>query len=114
MLPRANRLTASEGFRQTIRSGRRAGSPTLVVHWRPAQDRCVKVGFVVNRAVGNSVVRHRVTRRLRHLMRDRLSGLPPAGTLVVRALPGAATARSADLAADLARCVNRVVAVEPA
>jgi ribonuclease P protein component len=60
-----------------------------------------KVGFVVSKAVGGAVIRHRVARRLRHLMRDRV-GVLPAGTLVVvRALPPAATASSRDLGKDL-------------
>jgi len=60
-----------------------------------------RAGFVVSRAVGGSVVRHRVVRRLRHLVGARLDVLPPNARLVVRALPPAAGATSAQLAADL-------------
>ncbi|BBG05624.1 hypothetical protein PSA01_29040 [Pseudonocardia saturnea] len=60
-----------------------------------------RAGFVVSKAVGNSVVRHRVTRRLRHLVADRLGTLPAGTALVVRALPPAGTATSAELGADL-------------
>jgi ribonuclease P protein component len=66
------------------------------------------VGFVVSKAVGNSVVRHRVSRRLRHLMRDRLGTLPVGCTLVVRALPSAAAASSADLGVDLDAALRRL------
>jgi ribonuclease P protein component len=68
-----------------------------------------QVGFVVSRVVGNAVVRNRVRRRLRHLVRDRLGELPPGGVLVVRALPAAAGASSAELRVDLARCLERVL-----
>ena len=68
------------------------------------------VGFVVGRTVGDAVVRHRVQRRLRHLCRDRLALLPPGSSLVVRALPSAAGASSAELAADLDRCLERGLA----
>ena len=69
-----------------------------------------QVGFVVSRAVGNAVVRNRVRRRLRHLVRDRLAELSPGGAvLVVRALPDAAGASYAELRADLARCLERVL-----
>jgi ribonuclease P protein component len=64
-------------------------------------DTSPRAGFVVSRAVGGSVVRHRVTRRLRHLVRDRLADLPPGAHLVVRALPPAADAPSSVLGADL-------------
>nr|CEL16010.1 Ribonuclease P protein component [Kibdelosporangium sp. MJ126-NF4]CTQ93934.1 Ribonuclease P protein component (EC 3.1.26.5) [Kibdelosporangium sp. MJ126-NF4] len=63
--------------------------------------------------MGNSVVRHRVARRLRHLVADRLGTLTPGSTLVVRALPPAARASSADLAHDFDAAVRRLkLAVE--
>jgi ribonuclease P protein component len=55
----------------------------------------------VSKAVGNSVVRHRVARRLRHLMAPRLADLPAGADVVVRALPAAAQASSEALSADL-------------
>lgn len=109
MLPSAHRLTDSESFRRAVRSGRRAGAATLVVHL--AGDPGVtapRVGFVVSKAVGNAVTRNRVQRRLRHLVRGHLPALPEASLLVVRALPSAATASSAELGADLDRCLQRV------
>jgi ribonuclease P protein component len=74
----------------------------LVVHLHcvPDDDR-PRAGFVVSKAVGGSVVRHRVTRRLRHLVAPRLGTLPPGARLVVRALPPAADATSVELAEDL-------------
>ena len=60
-----------------------------------------RAGFVVSKAVGGAVVRNAVRRRLRHLVRERLTTLPPGATLVVRALPGAADVSYARLATDL-------------
>ena len=119
MLPAAARLTSGESFRRGVREGRRAGSRTLVLHLSgadgPAVDPVVdpaagpaRVGFVVGKAVGGAVVRNRVRRRLRHLVRDRLADLPPASTLVVRALAGAADASYDELRTDLGRCLGRV------
>ena len=68
-----------------------------------------RAGFVVGKAVGNSVVRHRVTRRLRAVVHDQLDRLPPTADLVVRARPEAATATSADLARELAAGLDRVL-----
>ena len=67
------------------------------------------MGFVVSRAVGGSVVRHTVARRLRHLVRARLAALPEGCALVVRALPGSATASSGALGADLDAALERAV-----
>lgn len=66
------------------------------------------VGFAVGRKVGNSVVRSRVTRRLRHVVRPLLPELAPGRNLVVRALSPAADADSALLAADLRAALGDV------
>jgi ribonuclease P protein component len=102
MLPAGSRLHTSDDFAEVVRSGRRAGTRHLVVHLlgtgRPTPPRA---GFVVSGKVGNSVVRHRVTRRLRPLVRRELAGLAAGTDVVVRALPAAAAASSVDLGRDL-------------
>lgn len=115
MLSQSNRLTSGEQFKSTIRAGARAGSTTLVLHWRAADHATLpataapRVGFVVSKSLGNAVVRNLVRRRLRHLMRPRVAQLPGPGALVVRALPAAAAADVAELDADLGRCLTRVL-----
>jgi ribonuclease P protein component len=102
VLPVASRLTHRDEFAQVMRRGRRCGRERLVVHVGrfPGSPR-PRAGFVVSKAVGGSVVRHQVARRLRHLVRSRLAELPPGTGVVVRALPPAAHASSPELAADL-------------
>jgi ribonuclease P protein component len=113
-------LRRSQEFTETVRRGARAGRPLLVVHLdvrsepdaaahrsRPGDD--PRAGFVVSKAVGNSVVRHAVTRRLRHVVRPRLSALPVGSRLVVRALPGSAVASSDQLGADLDAALERAL-----
>lgn len=100
-----------------LRGPVRAATPTLVIHagYLPVGDAAdpaaprppARAGFVVNRAVGGSVVRHRVARRLRHLTAIRLDDLPHGVGIVVRALPTAAEATSDTLARDLARGLAR-------
>ena len=68
-----------------------------------------RAGFVVGKAVGNSVVRHRVTRRLREVLRQELHRLPPTADLVVRARPEAGTADSQLLRRDLVAGVDRLL-----
>jgi ribonuclease P protein component len=113
MLPAAARLRRSEDFREVMRRGTRAGRRRLVVHALQARDpsastQGARAGFVVSKAVGNSVVRHRVSRRLRHLVAARLGTVPAGSSLVVRALPSAATASSAELGADLDAALKRL------
>ncbi|MGN6781586.1 MAG: ribonuclease P protein component [Marmoricola sp.] len=113
-----HRLRDSASFGRTVRGGRRAGGPLLVLHLRtgsPASDgRDVsadpaQVGLVVSRAVGNAVHRNQVKRRLRHLLRARLAALPGGSVLVVRALPRAAEASWAELGRELDRGLSRLV-----
>jgi ribonuclease P protein component len=108
VLPAPHRLTHGADIRRVVRGGRRGGGDLLVVHV-VSHDRPdpVRIGFVVGRSVGNSVVRHRVQRRLRHLCRERLVDLPPGCEVVVRALPPAADATYAELGAALDRCLQR-------
>jgi ribonuclease P protein component len=111
MLPAGSRLHTSEEFAAVVRLGRRSASPRMVVHLltghpgaqsdQAPSDQAPRVGFVVSGKVGNAVVRHRVTRRLRALMRPQLAGLPAGTDVVVRALPAAASASSAELGVDL-------------
>ena len=102
MLPREFRLGSAAEFAAVIKAGRRAGTRTLVVHVSVGgRSDSPHAGFVVSGKVGNSVIRHRVTRRLRPLVRQELRGLAPGTEIVVRALPLAAVATSADLGADL-------------
>jgi ribonuclease P protein component len=112
VLPAAARLRRREDFSLVVRLGRRAGRQNLVVHYLPdpsaAPPSPALAGFIVGRSVGNSVVRHRVTRRLRHLVRDRLPLLPPGSKLVVRALPPAAAADSGALGRDLDGAFGRL------
>nr|WP_306238205.1 MULTISPECIES: ribonuclease P protein component [unclassified Ornithinimicrobium] len=114
-MPRHRRLTRPQEFSAVLRGDgsvtrrRRAGSALLVVHCAMTTDpsRPARVGFVVSRAVGNSVVRHRVVRRLRAITAPRLASLPPATDLVVRANPAAARASSAELATAFDQALGR-------
>jgi ribonuclease P protein component len=105
VLPPERRLTRRADFTDVVRSGRRASRPLLTVHLsvpgdRPASEPA-RAGLVVSKAVGGSVVRTRVSRRLRHLLRDRLPVLPDGTRIVVRAAPAAAAAGSSALGEDL-------------
>ncbi|MEV7613110.1 ribonuclease P protein component [Streptomyces sp. NPDC089799] len=119
MLSPDHRLRRREDFANAVRRGRRAGRPLLVVHLRtsgatdphePGESASpTRAGFVVSKAVGGAVVRNKVKRRLRHLMRDRLSALPTGSLVVVRALPGSGDAGADELARDLDAALARLL-----
>jgi ribonuclease P protein component len=64
--------------------------------------------------VGNAVTRNATRRRLRHLTRERLGSMPEGCAVVVRALPGAATASYAELARSFDTAWQRLRARTPA
>jgi len=99
LMHRDQRMRRSDDFRVASRGQRiRIGRLVLTAALRstdPADG--VRVGFAVGRNVGNSVVRHRVVRRLRAIMRSRTSALPAGARVVVRGLPGCADASHDEL-----------------
>lgn len=100
-----------------MKHGVRAVQPDIVVHARHDPSPSLgdgpgpRVGFVVAKSVGNSVDRHRVTRKLRHAIRAVLTELDPqldpADRIVIRALPGSRSALSARLQQQLRTGVRR-------
>ncbi|AWB84963.1 ribonuclease P protein component [Corynebacterium liangguodongii] len=118
MLPKAHKLSSSADFRRTTSARTRAGSRTLVVHVTTRTDLALtggpRFGFVVSKAVGNAVTRHRVSRQLRHIALEAVHGgvdkLARPHDVVVRALPAAARAPSAQLREDFAAALAAALA----
>ncbi len=100
-------MRSGDEFRHTIRRGAKGAQPTLVIHVVPGTGGHTSVGFVVSKAVGGAVERNRVKRRLRHLMRERVAGLPAGSRVVVRALPAASGSTSRALGDQLDRALAR-------
>lgn len=122
MLPAQHKLHRPGDFSATVRRGRRIGRRTIVLHYldpagdgggaadaRISRSGGPRVGFVVSKAVGNSVVRHAVTRKLRHVVRDVLADVPASADMVIRALPASATATSEELAKDVRKALARAL-----
>ena len=125
MLAAAHRLRRPADFTAVLRRGVRAGRSSVVLHLllpdgdagahpHPHPDAVpvltpARVGFIVPKAVGGSVVRHRVVRQLRALMAARIDEFPPGSRCVVRALAPAADLGSAGLAIELDNVVRRAL-----
>jgi ribonuclease P protein component len=112
VLPAANRMRRSRDFDQVINASARARRGAVVVQFHAtlrAPSAAPLVGLVVGKSVGGSVVRHRVSRKLRAQLSRRLVKLPPGSGTVVRALPPSATASSAALGADVDAALRRVL-----
>jgi ribonuclease P protein component len=100
VLSARNRMRRSTEFDATVKRGVRAAQPDVIVHVRQ-DDECdddgPRVGLIVGKAVGSAVERHRVSRRLRHVVRTMLPDLNHSDRVVLRALPGSRNVSSARL-----------------
>ena len=106
MLPAANRLRTSREFELVTKTGERATSLSLVLYFKVLENSAPnpKVGLIVNSSVGGSVVRHRLSRQLRHAIAPHLNKFPASSHLVIRVL------RKKDSYTDeLSELVNKIL-----
>ncbi|NKY49843.1 ribonuclease P protein component [Nocardia vermiculata] len=120
MLPEPYRLHHRADFSRTVRRGRRIGRRDIVVHvvlceatFDSTGSALVRFGgprfgLIVSKAVGIAVVRHRVARRLRHICAGIAAELPTEADVVIRALPGAATASAVELDRQLRSALRKL------
>lgn len=104
-------MRRAEDFTDAVGGGARSGTRRLVVHLGSSAGASAappRAGLVVSKAVGNAVERNRVKRRLRGLLASRIDDLHGGDKLVVRALPAARGASSAELGAALDSALSRI------
>jgi ribonuclease P protein component len=105
VLPAANRLRTSKEFELVTKTGQRATSLSLVLYFKAFEKSdAPRVGLIVNSSVGGSVVRHRVSRQLRHAIAPYLSKFPSGSELVIRVLR-----KKDSYSTDLNHLVNKIV-----
>lgn len=113
MLAPANRITRRSDFTRTLKQGMRVGRRDVVTHVLvPSVPDLVtnggpRIGLIVGKSVGNSVIRHRVARRLRAASRPLLDICEPTTMVVVRALPGSASCSEPELEQQLFSAVTK-------
>jgi len=101
-LGRQERVRRRREYLRAYRRGRRRSGALATLHFAPNDAGMARVGVTVSRKVGNSVVRHRVKRRVVEIFRRTplRSGLP-AWDFVVHLKPEAARADFAALRHEL-------------
>ena len=87
MLKNSARIKSSADFSKTTKSGRRIATNSLIGYlYLTGSSEPAKLGLIVGKSVGNSVIRHRVSRQIRHGVMDQFNDLPNGALLVIRAL----------------------------
>ncbi|MEM7290225.1 MAG: ribonuclease P protein component [Pseudomonadota bacterium] len=94
-----------------LRRARSFSTPSFTIVTKPRQGDTahVGIGYTVTKKVGNSVVRNRVRRRLRHLGKAMLpfKGLPGHDYVVI-ARPAALRSEFATMLADFSKALDHV------
>ena len=110
VLAKANRVLVGADFRTVVRSGRRISTPHAVVYSTRTGDQSpTRFGFIVAKSVGGSVVRNHVRRRLRAIGRELLDAKAMGVDVVIRPLPGSASADWQQLHSEITEAVHRSV-----
>ena len=97
MLPNSARIKSSSDFARVTKSGRRFTTESLIGYLYSPNSlndsnpnlntgSTAKLGLIVGKPIGNSVVRHRIARQIRHSVRERLKTFPKGSLLVIRAV----------------------------
>lgn len=105
VLPQKYRLTSPTDFSRATKSGIRVGSGNFFLYLYQTKDNLPpRAGLIISKAVGGSVVRHKVARRLRHEIAQHIMALPQGTLVVVRALTGA---HDADVHKEIPTLLNK-------
>lgn len=89
MLPKYARITTPADFSRVTKSGIRATTESFVAYLfiqSAPNDPQPRAGLIVGKSAGGSVQRHRLSRKLRHLIAADLDKFPEGSLLVIRAL----------------------------
>lgn len=94
MLPKNARLTDSNDFSRATKSGLRVSTQNFIGYlYLHNNENQTRAGIIISKSAGGSVVRHLVSRKVRHILAKEISNLPANSLLVIRALNGAANAK---------------------
>lgn len=110
MLAQENRLRRASDFARASKGVRVSGENFLLYVATPTGERSgapVKVGLIVGKNVGGSVIRHRVSRQIRHAIAPHLTKFPLGTLLVFRAHPGAAQYADKNLGQEISSLVEK-------
>ena len=118
MLAQKNRLRKASEFALASKGKRVSGENFLLYVATPNGDNRsgapVKVGLIVGKNVGGSVVRHRVSRQIRHAIAPHLSQFAPGTLLLFRAHPGSARNAEQNISGEISSLVNKYFSTKPA
>jgi ribonuclease P protein component len=114
MLAQRNRLRKASEFALASK-GTRVSGENFLLHVRPPsagvrQGAPVKVGLIVGKNVGGSVIRHRISRQIRHAIAPHIERFSEGTLVVVRANPGAGRTVNQNISGEISSLISRYFA----
>ena len=106
--PREARLVRRGSFDAVYRAGKRFSSSHLTVFVRSNELALSRFGFSIKKALGGSVVRNRIRRRLREMVRCHRQEIPAGWDIVIHPKSKVATAPFAALAEELVHLLKKL------
>lgn len=107
MLAKSARLTESGDFARATKSGIRYSSTNFVGYLYISElNQSARAGLIISKAVGSSVARHRLARKIRHCIFDNYANLPAGSLLVIRGLNNSV---DADCKSEIATIIANLV-----
>ena len=111
MLPKKNRLTSTKDFQNVTKTGVRVYSDVAVIYAlaNPTTQKNSEIGLIVSKVVGNSVVRHKVSRQIRNVVKEILETIPGNIQIVIRALPAITEKDFSEINKILSESINKSI-----
>ena len=111
MLPKKNRLTSTKDFQNVTKTGVRVYSDVAVIYAlaNPTSQKNSEIGLIVSKVVGNSVVRHKVSRQIRNVVKEILQTIPGNIQIVIRALPAITEKDFSEINKILSESINKSI-----
>jgi len=111
MLPKKNRLTSTKDFQNVTKTGVRVYSDVAVIYAlaNPTSQKNSEIGLIVSKVVGNSVVRHKVSRQIRNVVKEILETIPGNIQIVIRALPAITDKDFSEINKILSESINKSI-----
>jgi ribonuclease P protein component len=113
VLSKPHRLCRDRDYRAVYAQRRSFADSLIAFYIGETEYPGVRVGIVAGKKVGRAVVRNKVRRRLKAIMRERVSQVPSSRDIVIVARKASAEAAFENLAASVDRGFKRLgIAVE--
>ena len=107
MLQKQHRLTKRKEFSYIYKNGQATHSNMLTIVMVKSKKETPKVGFSVSNKLGNAPVRNKIKRRLREILRQKLTIIKPYQNLIIVAKQPIVEASFSDTQKEMCYILNK-------